>query len=100
MVTVGGEGPQSTPALDVPFCSALPGPGPDVRGARSGRAPVTPNAESGAVRHEAKIASTRDCESDLLECVLVTQLPRFDELPAVSNSFGICVLGSQLRAAQ
>ena len=56
--------------------------------------------KSGAVRHEAQIASTRDCERDLLECVFVTQLPRFDELPVVSNSFGICVLGSQLRVAR
>ena len=33
-------------------------------------------------------ASTRDCERDLLECVFVTRLPRFDELPVVSNSSG------------
>ena len=64
--------------------------------ARAERCP----AESAVVRHEAQIASTRDCERDLLECVFVTQLPRFDELPVVSNSFGICVLGSQLRAAR
>jgi hypothetical protein len=48
-------------------------------------------AESGAVRHEAKIVSAGDCESDLVECVLVTRLPRFDELPVVSNSVDLCV---------
>lgn len=59
---------------------------------------ITPNMA--AVRHEAKIASTRDFGRDVLECVLVTQLRRLDELPVVSNSFEICVLGNQLRPAQ